>query len=78
MVFIATVLSEESMTTTNRGDSLPSSGARRDFKEETVRTNVSLESIGALVEGRHSNPFEVLGPHEVEEDGRRDRVTGVL
>ena len=36
-----------------------------------MRTTVSLDSIGALVEGRHSNPFEVLGPHEVVEDGRR-------
>ncbi|MFV1965015.1 MAG: 1,4-alpha-glucan branching protein GlgB [Pirellulaceae bacterium] len=36
-----------------------------------MRTNVSLESIGALIEGRHANPFEILGPHEVEENGRR-------
>jgi len=25
-----------------------------------------LDSIGALVEGRHENPFDVLGPHEIE------------
>ena len=36
-----------------------------------MRTTVSLDSIGALVEGRHSNPREVLGPHEVVQDGRR-------
>ncbi len=36
-----------------------------------MRTNVSLDSIGALVEGRHSNPFEVLGPHVITQDGRR-------
>jgi 1,4-alpha-glucan branching enzyme len=36
-----------------------------------VRTTVSLDSIGALVEGRHSNPFEVLGPHPIIQDGRR-------
>jgi 1,4-alpha-glucan branching enzyme len=29
------------------------------------------ESIGALVEGRHENPFELLGPHEVQCDGAR-------
>ncbi|MCA9170579.1 MAG: hypothetical protein KDB23_23030, partial [Planctomycetales bacterium] len=36
-----------------------------------MRTSVKLESVGALIEGRHENPFEVLGPHEVEIDGRR-------
>lgn len=36
-----------------------------------MRTQVSLDSIGALVEGVHSNPFSVLGPHEVEHEGRR-------
>ncbi|MCH2131321.1 MAG: 1,4-alpha-glucan branching protein GlgB [Pirellulaceae bacterium] len=36
-----------------------------------MRTNVQIESISALIEGRHENPFEVLGPHEVQHDGRR-------
>ena len=36
-----------------------------------MRTAVALESVGALVEGRHINPFEVLGPHEVECDGSK-------
>jgi 1,4-alpha-glucan branching enzyme len=36
-----------------------------------VRTNVSLNSVGALVEGRHNNPFEILGPHEVEHRGEQ-------
>ena len=36
-----------------------------------MRTTVSLDSMGALVEGQHQNPFEVLGPHEVHHDGRR-------
>jgi len=36
-----------------------------------VRTTVPLEKVGRLVEGRHENPFEILGPHEVVEDGRR-------
>ncbi len=34
-----------------------------------MRTSVKLEGVGALIEGRHENPFELLGPHEVECDG---------
>ncbi len=30
-----------------------------------MRTSVSLDSISALVEGRHANPFDVLGPHNI-------------
>jgi 1,4-alpha-glucan branching enzyme len=30
-----------------------------------------LENIGRLIEGRHENPFELLGPHEIQEAGRR-------
>jgi 1,4-alpha-glucan branching enzyme len=41
-------------------------------KEElSVRTTVPLEKVGRLIEGRHENPFEILGPHEVVDDGRR-------
>ena len=36
-----------------------------------MRTTVGLESIGQLLEGRSENPFDVLGPHEVSENGRR-------
>jgi 1,4-alpha-glucan branching enzyme len=36
-----------------------------------VRTTVALETIGQLIEGRHENPFELLGPHEVVDSGRR-------
>ena len=36
-----------------------------------MRTTLALENIGRLVEGRHENPFELLGPHEVIEGGRR-------
>ena len=36
-----------------------------------MRTLASLESIGSLLEGDHQNPFELLGPHEVEQDGRK-------
>ena len=36
-----------------------------------MRTSVKLDSVGALVEGRHEDPFELLGPHEIEHDGER-------
>ncbi|MCO6455763.1 MAG: 1,4-alpha-glucan branching protein GlgB [Pirellulaceae bacterium] len=36
-----------------------------------MRTSVSLQSVGALIDGNHPNPFEVLGPHEVQQDGRK-------
>ena len=36
-----------------------------------MRTSVPLESIGALIEGKHENPFSILGPHEVNHNGRR-------
>ncbi|HJT34507.1 MAG TPA: 1,4-alpha-glucan branching protein GlgB [Pirellulales bacterium] len=36
-----------------------------------MRTSATLEKVGRLVEGRHENPFELLGPHEVIEAGRR-------
>ncbi len=36
-----------------------------------MRTNVSLESIHQLIEGRHENPFELLGPHVVDDSGRQ-------
>ena len=35
-----------------------------------MRTHVTLDSMGALVEGVHDNPFELLGPHPVQQDGR--------
>ena len=36
-----------------------------------MRTAVPLDQITRLVEGRIENPFELLGPHEVVESGRR-------
>ena len=36
-----------------------------------MRTTVALESIHQLIEGKHENPFELLGPHEVDDSGRR-------
>ncbi len=36
-----------------------------------MRTTVALEKIGRLLEGRDENPFELLGPHEVDHSGRR-------
>src|SRR5260221_1815797 len=41
------------------------------IEEPTVRNAIALDKLGALVEGRHENPFEILGPHEVEASGRR-------
>jgi 1,4-alpha-glucan branching enzyme len=35
-----------------------------------VRTQVTLDAIGPLVGGYHDNPFGVLGPHLIEENGR--------
>lgn len=36
-----------------------------------MRTRAPLGGIAQLVEGRHENPFELLGPHEVVDSGRR-------
>ena len=36
-----------------------------------MRTQVDVNSIAPVVYGYHENPFEVLGPHEIEESGRR-------
>src|SRR5262245_54084356 len=39
-------------------------------KEAPVRTTLPLERVGWLIEGRDENPFDLLGPHEVMDDGR--------
>ena len=36
-----------------------------------MRTEVSLEKISALIEGRLHDPGTLLGPHEVESKGRK-------
>ena len=36
-----------------------------------MRTQVSLESMRAVVEGTHDRPYELLGPHAVQEGERR-------
>ena len=36
-----------------------------------MRTTLALEKVGRLVEGRDENPFELLGPHEVVDGGRK-------
>ncbi len=36
-----------------------------------MRTSVALESIHRLIQGNHHNPFELLGPHVVDDSGRR-------
>src|SRR5262245_20023328 len=35
-----------------------------------VRTTVELDKVWSLVEGRNENPFEILGPHKVDDAGR--------
>ena len=44
---------------------------QRDLKGLIVQTQLPLHSIAPVVYGYHENPFEVLGPHEVEQNGRR-------
>jgi 1,4-alpha-glucan branching enzyme len=36
-----------------------------------VRTQVALDAIAPIVYGYHENPFDVLGPHEIDDEGRR-------
>ncbi len=36
-----------------------------------MQTQLPLHSIGPVIYGYHENPFEVLGPHEIEQNGRR-------
>jgi len=43
-----------------------------------VRTTVPLDKISQLVEGRHENPFELLGPHEVTDAGRKAMAVRAL
>ena len=31
---------------------------------------IALEQIDRIVGNQHHNPFEILGPHQVEEDGK--------
>ncbi len=41
------------------------------YKEVNLRTTAALETVEQLIEGRHEDPFELLGPHEVIDSGRR-------
>ena len=36
-----------------------------------MRTRVKLDSLGALVAGKHGDPAELLGPHQVDHNGRK-------
>src|SRR3569623_1728516 len=36
-----------------------------------MRTAVPLDQISRLVEGRNENPFDLLGPHEIVDSGRK-------
>ena len=40
-----------------------------------MRTQLSLSGVGAVVNGTHANPAELLGPHDLETEGRQ--VTAV-
>ena len=35
-----------------------------------VRTTVELDKFGPLIDGRHENPFELLGPHPITAEGK--------
>ncbi|HMO84757.1 MAG TPA: hypothetical protein PKC18_07550 [Lacipirellulaceae bacterium] len=36
-----------------------------------MRSLVDVNALHPLIHGYHENPFEVLGPHEIEDNGRR-------
>ena len=36
-----------------------------------MQSQVNVQAIAPVIHGHHENPFEVLGPHEIEENGRR-------
>lgn len=36
-----------------------------------MRSQVDVNAIGPIVHGYHENPFDLLGPHPIEEDGRQ-------
>ncbi len=36
-----------------------------------MRSQVEVSAIAPVIHGHHDNPFDVLGPHEIEENGRR-------
>jgi 1,4-alpha-glucan branching enzyme len=36
-----------------------------------VQTQVALDAIGPVIHVHHENPFEVLGPHQIEHGGRQ-------
>ena len=36
-----------------------------------MRSQIDVSAIAPVINGYHENPFEVLGPHEIEEGGRR-------
>ncbi len=36
-----------------------------------MRTSLELEKIRAFLDGRYENPFDILGPHEIDDAGRR-------
>ena len=45
--------------------------AEANSETTAVRTSVELGKVHALLEGRYENPFDILGPHEIDDAGRR-------
>ena len=39
-----------------------------------MRSQFDVNAIAPVIYGHHENPFEVLGPHEIVENGRRALV----
>src|SRR5687767_3107546 len=46
-------------------------GTPQQQGDDTMQTQVALDAIGPVIYGYHENPFEILGPHEIEQSGRR-------
>lgn len=36
-----------------------------------MRTSVKLEGVGAIIQGKHPDPATILGPHEVDQQGKK-------
>ena len=43
----------------------------QQIRNNTLRSQVDVNAIGPIIHGYHENPFDLLGPHPIEEDGRQ-------
>jgi 1,4-alpha-glucan branching enzyme len=50
---------------------LPTRLLVQQIRNSTLRSQVDVNAIGPIVHGYHGNPFDLLGPHPIEEDGRQ-------